>query len=168
MSREPEQLRRGKQFHKLIQREWVEEAEGSVHPERTIHLLNGRRGRVDILVDDVGDRQLVVIEVKATDWDHIKSANIRRNINRQIRQIWKYVESRVELKNLIVTTGVIFPRAPDDLALRNMIEGMFEDNGITVVWHDEAIEVVRDRNRMKHRNEHEEECHVLEGPDSNE
>ena len=168
MSREPEQLRRGKQFHRQIQQEWVEEAAGTIVPERTVRLIGGRRGRIDILVDELGENLIAIIEVKATDWDQIKPENIRKNINRHIRQIWRYANAQVEMNDRIVSAGVIYPHMPQDPALVSLIESMCENDGIQVVWHDETIEEVRARNRMKHRSEHQEECHVLEGPGSDE
>ena len=68
---EPEALKRGKRIHKLIQDEWIDEAKGGTHrTERYIKRLNGKRGRVDILVEEMGDF-VSVVEIKASDWDRM-------------------------------------------------------------------------------------------------
>ena len=147
MRKEPIALKRGKAFHKLIQQEWEKEAEGDVISERYIVKKNGRRGRVDIFVDDEPEAPIAIVEVKATDWDKILSTNINRNINRQIKQIWEYIESQIingkytkggEQKD--VCPGIIFPKMPCDKCLKKYIEERFEEYGIIVVWHDEKIE----------------------------
>lgn len=153
ISGEPEILKRGKIFHKLIQKEWEEEAAGNPHSERVVRLLTGKRGRVDILVDDIGADQVTIVEVKSTDWDTIKPTNLRRNIRRHIRQIWRYIDSQLELLGLTVYAGIIFPKLPRDPARLKLIELMFEEEGIQVVWHDETIEETRIRNLEKTRDE---------------
>jgi len=155
MGKEPERLRRGKAFHRLIQDEWAKEAEGEVKAERHIIKPNGRRGRVDVFVgDDDPDGVVAIVEVKATDWDRIKESNLRRNARRQIRQIWSYIESQIlggkyaasgEGKD--VCPGIIFPRRPRNPARLATIEAMFEQEGIAVVWHDESLEECKARNR---------------------
>ena len=67
-SKEPSQLKRDKAFHKLIQKEWEETAEGIPVSEKTIKKHSGRRGRVDILVDDDDpDGTAAIVEIKAID-----------------------------------------------------------------------------------------------------
>lgn len=148
-NKEPELLHRGKQFHRTIQREWAKEAAGCIHPERVIRLLKDRSGRVDILVDEIGKDLIAIIEVKSTDWDKIKPANVRRNIRRHIRQIWRYITAQVDLEDRIVSAGVIYPRMPQDPRVMEVIESRCEAEGIQVVWHDETIEEVRIRNRKR-------------------
>lgn len=148
MNREPSQLHRGKAFHRLIQQEWEREAEGDVKSERHIRKPNGRKGRVDVFVnDDDPESSIAIVEVKATDWDKIKKKNLRRNIRRQIRQIWSYIESQILNGQYVkdgegkdVCPGIIFPRRPKDRERMKQIEEMFEEEGIPVVWHDETIE----------------------------
>ena len=148
MSTEPKHLVRGKAFHKLIQDEWEREAEGDIQCERHIIKPNGRRGRVDVFVNDDDAKSTVgIVEVKGTDWDRIAEKNIRRNVRRQVRQIWGYIESQIlngehveggEGKD--VCPGIIFPKRPRDKERMKLIEDMFEEEGIPVVWHDESIE----------------------------
>jgi hypothetical protein len=148
VNKEPTQLRRGKAFHRLIQKEWERDAEGDVKSERHVRKPNGRKGRVDVFVnDDDPESSIAIVEVKATDWDKIKRKNIRRNARRQIRQIWSYIESQIlngqyvrDGEGKAVCPGIIFPRRPKDRERMEQIEEMFEEEGIPVVWHDEAIE----------------------------
>lgn len=148
MTKEPIQLRRGKAFHKLIQQEWQREAQGDITPEKHIRKPNGRRGRVDVFVNDDDPKSSVaIVEVKATNWDKIRKKNIRRNVLRQIRQIWSYIESQILKGQHVkggegkdVCPGIIFPRRPKDRERMELIEQMFYEEGIPVVWHNETIE----------------------------
>ncbi len=156
MSKEPEQLRRGKAFHKLVQKEWVHEAEGDVTAERVVLKVNGLRGRVDVFVnDDDPDGVVAIVEIKATDWDRIKQASLRRNVRRQIRQVWGYIGTQILGPDYVptgehksVSPGIIFPRRPQDPARMAAVEAMFWEEGIVVVWHDESLEECRARNRV--------------------
>lgn len=142
---EPESLRRGKRFHRLIQQEWLETAkDGRPLAERTIQRINGKYGRVDILVEELGDF-VSVIEIKATDWDRMKEKNVKRNARRQIRQIWSYVDAELTLYDKEVCPGVIFPEIPKDPVRTELIESMFNNEGIQVVWHNECIDHLKKR-----------------------
>lgn len=142
---EPEILRRGKAFHKRVQAEWVATAkDGTPCPERTIWRLNGRRGRVDLLIEELGDF-VSVIEIKATDWDCMAEGNIARNVRRQIRQLWSYIDAELEIYGMQVCPGIIFPALPSDSRRLAMIESMFNDEGIQVVWQNETIEEMKKR-----------------------
>jgi len=134
---EPKPLHRGKEFHKKIQKEWLNSATGEVTPEKSITKPSGRKGRVDIFVRS--DETLVAIaEIKASDWDSMGSAAVRRNVKRQVRQIWDYIKSQLELGKE-VSPGIIFPRRPKDPNRMKLIEQLFEEEGIPVVWEDETI-----------------------------
>lgn len=43
---EPKVLRRGKQFHKKLQKAWHGGAEGDVETEKSVTKANGRRGAI--------------------------------------------------------------------------------------------------------------------------
>jgi len=116
--------------------------------ERHVIKPSGRRGRVDVFVsDDDPKGSVAIVEIKATDWDRIKDCNIRRNVRRQINQIWSYIESQIIKGQYVpggegkdVCPGVIFPRRPKDKERMNRIEAMFIEEGISVVWHDVTME----------------------------
>ncbi len=145
MAREPSILKNGKQFHEIIQKNWLETAGGDITIEKNIITTERKGGRVDIFVDGIGDNLVSVVEIKNTDWDKIKPDNIRRNIKRQARQIWKYIESQRDLNGKEVSPGIIFPRLPKDPERLKLIESIFESEWIQVVWENESIEKVRKR-----------------------
>lgn len=136
---EPTQLRRGKTFHKKMQVDWLNTAEGKILIEKAITKPTGRKGRIDIFVDDDGDKLVAVAEVKASDWDKMTDSAVRRNVRRQIKQIWDYIESQLKMKK-DVSPGIIFPKRPKDQERMRLIEEMFEEEGIPVVWQNETIE----------------------------
>jgi hypothetical protein len=96
---EPELLRRGKEFHRLVQASWAGEIEkATVRPEHSIlfHTASSliernRRGRLDIFVDRIDDF-VTVVEIKSTNWDRIPIANRRRLLAAHRRQVLRYVD----------------------------------------------------------------------------
>ncbi len=136
-SKEPTNLKKGKGFHKKIQDEWKVEAEGEVKKEKTITKPSGRKGRIDIHVG-TGNDYTAVVEIKNSDWDKMTMHALNRNVRRQIRQVWDYIDSQLEIK-INVCPGVIFPHRPKDPKRMNLIETLFEEEGISVVWDDETI-----------------------------
>jgi hypothetical protein len=155
-TKEPEQLRRGKIFQKKIQKNWIETAQGKIKAERTILKRNQRKGRVDIFVDDDNpDGTAAIVEIKASDWDKMKETSVRRNIRRQIKQIWDYIESQIVNGEYIptgvkksISPGIVFPKRPENKNRLRLIEESFWEDGITVVWDDESIEECQMRNAL--------------------
>jgi len=149
---EPKPLHRGKEFHKKIQKEWLNTATGEVTPEKSITKPSGRKGRADIFVRS--DETLVAIaEIKASDWDSMGcSAAVRQNVKRQACQIWDYIESQLELGKE-VSPGIIFPRRPKDPNRMKLIEQLFDEEGIPVVWEDETIAERKARSQAS-------DCHI--------
>jgi len=146
VNKEPERLRRGKAFHKKIQKEWLETAQGKVLPEKTIRRLSKRRGRIDIFVDDdSNENHVAVVEIKASDWNRMKHKAVRRNAMRQVRQIWSYIDAQLELEGKEVSPGIIFPARPSDPEKLKVIEHIFNEWGIQIVWHDETIGELKER-----------------------
>jgi hypothetical protein len=153
MPAEPIQLRRGKAFHRLIQVEWQQEAQGDIHVEHHIVKPRGRKGRVDIFVNDDDPKGVIaIVEVKATDRERMKEENVRRNVRRQIHQIWSYIESQILNGRYVesgegkdVCPGIIFPKRAKQRERMKLVEEMFNEEGIAVVWHDETIEECRAR-----------------------
>jgi len=137
--KEPGRLSRGKAFHKKMQADWEKNAQGEIQSEKTITKPSGHRGRVDIFVHDDGDGLVAVAEVKASDWDKMTDIAVRRNVRRQIKQVWGYIDSQLGEKK-DVSPGIIFQNRPKDKGRMLLIEQMFEDEGIPVVWEDESID----------------------------
>lgn len=137
---EPEQLRRGKAFQRVVQRDWLDGAEGSPLVEHTIRLLAAsdrferrRIGRIDVFVADAGDLA-VIVEIKATNWDRIKPRNIQRNLASHRRQVWKYIEKYVDGDGVDVCAGIIYPSEPKSEGLKERVESYLNGHGLQVVW----------------------------------
>lgn len=133
-----ERLRRGQAFHKKIQQDWVANAEGEVQPEKGCIKPSSRRGRMDIFVKS-DDNLVACVEIKDSDWDMMSEKALRRNARRQANQIWDYIESQLVLGQA-VSPGVIFPKRPKDPTQIRLIEQLFNDKGISVVWENETID----------------------------
>ncbi|MFA5866354.1 MAG: hypothetical protein WC891_00095 [Actinomycetota bacterium] len=132
---EPVRLKKGKLAHKDLQNTWQNTAEGTVETEKAVHKPGGGRGRIDIHVESDGNL-VAVVEVKDSDWDAMTPQGARRNVQRQIRQIWKYVESQLS-QGKDVSPGIVFPKRPSDPERVELIESMFGEECIAVVWDDE-------------------------------
>lgn len=136
--KEPVQLRRGKAFHKKIQTEWINDAEGDVKIERGITKANGKKGRVDVLVNQ-NQPMVAIAEIKSTDWDALTDAALPQTIRRHVRQIWHYINSQLSVGK-DVCPGVILQKRPLKKERLKLIESLFNEEGIQVVWDDETIE----------------------------
>jgi len=78
---EPDRLRRGKAFHRKVQDDWKDTAEGKVWPEKPVTKPSGRPGRIDVHVQ--ADEELVaVVEIKNSDSDAMTPQAVRRNAKR--------------------------------------------------------------------------------------
>ena len=70
----------------------------------------GKRGRVDIRLNLEEEGNVVIVEIKATNWDKIKENRVRATALRHARQIWRYIEAH--LTPLDVTPAIIYPAPP--------------------------------------------------------
>ena len=138
---EPEPLKRGKEFHRLVQKDWLNTAEGNINTEHTIRLFDAnkqislnKKGRLDLFVDEMEDF-VSVVEIKGADWDQIKPANIQKNLYRHRRQIWNYISKYHDGDKLDVAPGIIYPSEPKTEGLKERVENYLNDWGIQVVWH---------------------------------
>lgn len=105
-------LKKGRQFHKKIQKSWRENAQGKVKTEKLCIKPSGRKGRMDIHVDVEGEEKLIsCVEIKASDWDKMTEKVIRRNVKRQIKQVWDYIESELA-RGKEISPGIVFPKRP--------------------------------------------------------
>jgi hypothetical protein len=140
---EPEILRLGKEFHRRVQSDWERTAEGKIHCEhgiafgvdvkRAAHL---RRGRIDIFVDKISDF-VTVVEIKSTDWEKVKTRNLRHLLSAHSRQVWKYVDKYVDDDGMSVCPGIIYPTAPKSIDLKKQVENFFSEKCIQIVWYDD-------------------------------
>ncbi len=98
---------------------------------------------MDIFVKS--DNNLVAIsEIKDSNWDAMTLTNVRRNVKRQALQIWNYIDAQLQ-SGTDVSPGVIFKKRPKNRELMILIEKLFDDEGIPVVWEDESVEERRKR-----------------------
>ena len=141
---EPEQLRRGKRFHRRVQADWsgtVEDAPVLIEHGIALQFLprsakRVRRGRIDVFIDKIEDF-VTVVEIKSTDWDKVKPKNRRKVLGSHRRQVWKYVDEFVDREGVSVCAGVIYPSAPKESGLKGEVETYLNDYGLQVVWFDD-------------------------------
>lgn len=121
-----------------MQDKWKETAEGIISSEEPIIKPSGRPGRIDVYVkdDDKKDNLVAVVELKASDWDSMTLKAVKRNARRYVKQIWDYIDSKENMVKA-VSPGIIFQRSPKDPNRKELIENIFNDNLISVVWDDE-------------------------------
>lgn len=136
--REPKALRKGSEFHRGVQADWLKNAGHEVSIEKPITKPNGRRGRIDVFVG-AGGELVAVAEAKASHWDPMTTDALRRTVWRQARQVWDYIESQLA-EGKEVSPGIVFPRRPRASRRLEFIEAFFEERGIAVVWEDESVE----------------------------
>jgi hypothetical protein len=98
---------------------------------------------MDVFVDAEGGL-VAVAEIKGSSWDRMTAEALRRNVLRQARQVWDYIESQLA-EGKEVSPGVIFPRRPGSGRRLELIEALFEGRGIAVAWQDESVEERRAR-----------------------
>jgi hypothetical protein len=140
---EPKQLIRGKQFQKIVQQDFAANTkDGQVHPEASVSLealehIRQKSGRMDILISDLGDF-VTILEIKATDWDRIKPANVKRNLYRHQKQLFMYIDKFVEIDALDVCLGIIYPKPPRKPGLKDFIYDYLTDRyGVPAYWYSE-------------------------------
>ena len=131
-NKEPERLKRGKEFELDEKSGWDGTVNGKVSFEHYVKSVTGKRGRVDIFIDELGDF-VTIVEIKATDWDKILPRRIDININRHARQVWKYTEPYLEAGRE-VCPGIIYPRSPVKSGLKERIEEKMNEMGIQIAW----------------------------------
>jgi len=133
---EPQKLLQGKIFQEIVREDFRKNnKDGLLGFEKTRMLKGNRKGRLDVLVTDLGD-YVAVYEIKATDWDRIKPKNIKKNAWKHQRQLIKYVDSYVE-EDVDVSLGIIYPYPPKKQGLKELIESYLENYGTPAYWFTE-------------------------------
>jgi hypothetical protein len=140
-----ERLAAGQAFHRSVQSAFLcGLAGGSGFRERPWRLVAGRRGRVDLTVVVDGSKQmLVIIEIKATDWDKIPEARIMRNLRCHLRQLQAYLDTALEEMEAGEWPGgivgaLLYPARPASAATQQAIEHIAGQQAIMVTWYEEA------------------------------
>jgi hypothetical protein len=166
---EPDILRLGKEFGDLVAIEYSRELAVAGPPEEPADRGSGRvrwardgerwvrtdhgrpparKGRTDVRLelrdDNSGLPVIVVLEVKNTRWGRQTTRNLRCNLNRHGRQVWRYLEplaDRVDAGEIAWVQGaLVYPERPepDRAALIEAILGEGETDGegwgLSVLW----------------------------------
>ena len=98
-----------------------------------------KRGRMDIFISEVADDYVMIIEIKATDWDRIKPKNIKRNLYRHSKQLYNYIDKYMTIDNKDVGLGVIYPEPPKTKGLREFVEETaMAKYSFPVYWYSEV------------------------------
>jgi hypothetical protein len=142
---EPAVLAAGKMFHDQVQGAYVAQLVG-LEPkeviEHTIIRPSGRRERADLLhfVTDSAERQLVVIEIKSTRWDHRESVNRRRLFRRYLLQMEGYLDILIERIGDTadsVVAAMLYPSRPTDEAVAAELDAVALSRGVMLVYYDD-------------------------------
>jgi len=128
---EPQQLCAGKAFHRQVQADWKAQAQGDVAIEKTMRKSGSKPGRMDVFVSEEGSRVRAIVEIKRSDWDKMTIEAVRRNVSRQARQVWRYIDLQESLDG--ICPGIVFPKRPKGRQRLRQIEELFEAEGIAVV-----------------------------------
>ena len=99
---------------------------------------------MDIFVNVTDDELVAIAEIKASDWDRMTPQAVRRNVSRQARQLFKYIDSYLN-SGKDVSPGIIFSHRPKDPERMKLVEQLFDEEGIPVVWDDESMEELKKR-----------------------
>ena len=142
---EPRILKRGKQFHQMVQGDWLKTAkDGRINIEQILELKKQRKvnirkkiGRMDILVNEMSD-YVSIVEIKSTNWDLIKPQNIQKLLSSHQRQVWKYIEAFINRKKIDVCPGIIYSHSPKSKYLQNRVEDYLNSYGLQVVWYKDS------------------------------
>lgn len=125
---------RGRRFEREELDRW-ERAWHAVQTQRSVTLPTGRRGRIDIALDE-DDGSVSVIETKATDWDAMEDHRIRPNVRRHLRQLMGYVWFFWE-HGIDTHPALIYPTAPRIATRRALIEQLLEKACVQIAWRSE-------------------------------
>jgi hypothetical protein len=149
-------MRRGRRFHHQVQAGFLLGLTGgSAYPEHHVRLTRTSRGRVDLHVEpDVGERYVVVIEIKSTDWDALPEHRVRPNLRSHIRQLQGYLDRYVDDIGTAsdhddhragsrgawdsVTGVLLYPRRPTNAARLQLIDDLTRREAIMVAWYNET------------------------------
>ena len=144
-SNEPSQLRRGKEFQKIVQADYQKNSKGGgVGIEEFVSFkdMDGTKkksGRMDIIIHDSSENYVMIIEIKATDWDKIKSKNIKRNLYRHNKQLYTYIDKFMTIDKYDVGLALLYPEPPKTEGLKEFIEKYaMEKYSFPVYWYSEV------------------------------
>jgi hypothetical protein len=129
-----QRVQRGRKFEEWERSQWNSELNSAAEFEAPTS-WKGKRGRVDIKLKLEEDGNVVIVEIKATQWDKIKEERVRPTALRHANQIWRYIDAH--LKPLDVTPAIVYPSPPKITGRMELIEEILNERGIQVVWREE-------------------------------
>lgn len=139
-----ERLATGRAFHDTVQSAFLTDlANATGFRERRWRLTAGGRGRVDLaVVTDDREKMLIIIEIKGTDWDKIRTDRVKRNVQRHIRQLLAYLDTAIGELEAGLWEGVggalLYPSRPASAESLACIETTAAEQAIMVTWYDEV------------------------------
>jgi len=125
---------RGRQFEAWERSQWNGKINSTADFEAPT-VWKGKRGRVDIRLKLEEDGHMVIVEIKATQWDKLKKHRVRPTALRHAHQIWRYIDAH--LSPLDVTPAIVYPSPPTRPGLKEQLEEILNERGIQVVWREE-------------------------------
>ncbi len=100
--------------------------------------IRQKSGRMDLFIFDEADDYVTIIEIKATDWDRIKDKNIKRNLWRHSRQLYRYIDKFMKIDGKDVCLAIVYPEPPKKDGLKELIENSaIEQYSFPVYWYSE-------------------------------
>lgn len=129
-----QRVQRGRKFEEWERAQWNSELNSAAEFEAPTS-WKGKRGRVDIKLRLEEDGNIVIVEIKATDWDKIMEKRVRPTALRHAHQIWRYIDAH--LTPLDVTPAIVYPSPPQTPGRRELLEKILNERGIQVVWREE-------------------------------
>jgi hypothetical protein len=138
VSREPPQLRRGRDHDREEKQAWRRDAQDIEFADRPglEKYGSGRLGFTDIRGRVGSGNDGLVVEVKSDDLDCLSDRALERRMGKYIAQIEDYMYSP-SLKFETIQAAVQFQRRPLTPGRAEMVESAFNDHGISCVWLDE-------------------------------
>lgn len=130
-------IRAGRAFEKAERREWLPSSCGDPDDARfeAPTVLAHKRGRIDVRLQWKG--LVVLIELKATSWDRMKAHRVRPNALRHLRQLYRYVDGELERDTEGICHGIVYERAPRSQKRRKLLEALFHEHRVQLVWRHE-------------------------------
>ncbi len=127
-------ISQGRKFEAWERSQWKDGINDAAEFEASTSLA-GKKGRVDIRLRITDEGEVVIVEIKATDWDKMKPDRIRPNALRHANQIWRYIEAHLSPEDVV--PAIVYPPPPLTPTRKEQIEAILEERGIQVVWREE-------------------------------
>ena len=133
-----ERVRRGREFEDWERSYWTGSEDEDIKFEGSTQ-WKGKRGRIDIRLADAKNGYVVVVELKATEWDRMLPHRVRPNALRHARQLWRYAEAELQQAQVDihldeVLPAIIYPARPKTPGRQEEVETLLNERGIQVIW----------------------------------